>query len=461
MNFASPASRAGWPLWVGMVLCLGACGGKKAAPHPTPETDATLPIGPPPGKDAGSPQSPDVGAGGAGGAPAPDASADAPIDRGADRPADGPRDSSLDLPSGPQALGAVCELPGGGMLPCLSGGMCCKPCCDGRPAVCTRPVQNGAGIGVGKCPLPDLTVSASALRNSLGLGPTTFSSASCEAREACVETPGVRNSLHFEVTTPNIGTSDLVLGSPLAGGTSLGSGFLYSRCHDHYHFAGYALYQLMGADGKEVLQGKKRAFCLEDIQPVDGFPLPQSMEPKFDCNYQGIQMGWADTYHNGLTCQFMDVTGVPPGQYTLKVTVNPDRIFPELSYDNNSVEVSVSIPARAPDPTQACLGMVPGLNRECGWRQAGSYDCMPGARVNVGCGAECGLGTSNGDPQIRVCPGETPCAWPGLGGNDDCTPSDEVLGARVTVLCPAGGRITVMTGPAMTGDPVSCNVQVR
>jgi hypothetical protein len=386
---------------------------------------------------------------------------DAPMDGApADAPGKDTADAAVDLPTGPQPAGAVCEIPGGGMLPCESGLLCCKPCCDGRPAVCTKPAQNAAGIGIGKCPLPDLTVDVQALRASLGFGPMTFSTASCEAREACVDTPGVRNTLHFEVTTPNIGTADLVLGSPLGGGTTLGEGFVYSRCHDHYHFAGYALYQLIGADGQEVLRGKKRAFCLEDYTPTD-FPLRRSAEPKYDCDYQGIQVGWADTYYNGLVCQFMDVTSVQPGTYRLRVTVNPDHVFPELSYDNNSVELPVSVPATPASPTDTCLGTVPGLNRECGWRMAGSYPCTPGARVSAGCGRECGLGTSSGDPQIRVCPGEGPCPWPGLGGNDDCTPSDESLGSRVTVLCPASGRITVLTGPAYTGDAATCNVEVQ
>ena len=455
MNRASPVRRALRPLSVALIAWLGACGGGKAkAPALVPEADADA-VTPPKNKDAQPAAPADAGE-----EPdaelvpdAPGAPPDAAVDRGR-------ADASFDLPSGPQAMGAVCEIPGGGMLPCQTGLLCCKPCCDGRPAVCTRPVQNAAGIGVGKCPLPDLTVDAQALRASLGLGPMSFSTASCEAREACVDTPGTRNALHFEVTTPNIGSADLVLGSPLAGGTPLG-GFIYSRCHDHYHFAGYALYQLIGPDGKEVLQGKKRAFCLEDFTPLDNFPLPHSAEPKYDCDYQGIQVGWADTYYNGLTCQFMDVTSVAPGDYTLRVTVNPEHIIPELTYDNNVVEVQLTIPAGTPMATDACLGMVPGINRECGWKKAGSFSCTPGARVSAGCGAECGLGTASGDPQIRVCPGETACAWPGLGGNDDCTTSENVHGSKVTVLCPSSGRLTVLTGPAFTGDPVGCNVEVR
>jgi hypothetical protein len=386
---------------------------------------------------------------------------DAPVDRGGG-PADVRRDLSIDLPEGPQPMGASCEIPGGGMLPCAAGLLCCKPCCDGRPAVCTRPAQNAAGIGNGRCPLPDLTVDAAALRQSVGIGPMSFSTSSCEAREACIDGPGTRTALHFEVTTPNRGTSDLVLGSPLSGLTSLSSGFVFSRCHEHYHFSGYALYQLLDpVTGKEVLQGKKRAFCLEDVTTVDDYPLPRGQNAKYDCDYQGIQMGWADTYHNGLTCQFMDVTGVPPGRYDLRVTVNPDKIFPELSYDNNTAQVPVTIPGPPASPVESCVGQVPGLNRECGWRKLGSYPCTAGQRVEVGCGVECGLGRADGDPMIRVCPGDDACAWPGLGGNDDCTTSLDLRGAKVAALCPASGRITVMAGPAYTGDEASCDVAVR
>ena len=92
--------------------------------------------------------------------------------------------------------------------------ICCQPCCEGRPAVCTAPVQNAAGIGVGKCPLPDLAVNLNALQTRLGTGPMTFAANSCEARETCVAQPGTRNTLHFEVLTPNIGTADLILGTP-------------------------------------------------------------------------------------------------------------------------------------------------------------------------------------------------------------------------------------------------------
>jgi hypothetical protein len=433
--------------WLLTLALVAACssGGKKPIPTPPPpDASAT---------DASADQS------------LPDVVADAPA---ADRPADlrvpsdaPPPDGEPDPSGGPQPLGARCETSAGAMVACADGLLCCKPCCDGRPAVCTRPVSNDAGIGNGRCPLPDLTVSARALRDSVGFGPMTIPASSCEAREECADSPGTRNLLHFEVTTPNIGSADLVLGSPLAGGVTIGEGFIYSRCHQHYHFAGYALYQLFDASNKEVVRGKKRAFCLEDFGPLQTFPLPRPMMPRYTCDNQGISVGWADTYANGLTCQYIDLTGLPPGRYTLRVTVNPDRVFPELTYDNNTAETPVDVPAPVTRPTQRCVGTVNGVQRECGWNLIGSSACTPGARVSVGCGAECGLGRTDGDPMLRVCDGDEPCAWPGLGNNDDCTPSMDVLGARVNFLCPPSGRYTVMTGPADSSQTASCDLEVR
>jgi hypothetical protein len=390
--------------------------------------------------------------------PAIDATADASA------PADAAPDLALDAPrppADPLGVGMTCQGTAGERIDCAAGLLCCQPCCDGRPAVCTMPVQNSAGIGVGKCPLPDLTVDATALKNSLGFGPLTVSPSSCEAREQCVNEPGRRDTLHFEVTTPNLGTADLVLGSPLGKAAALGSGFLFSRCHQHYHFAGYALYQLIDGAGHEVVRGNKRAFCLEDFGALETFPLPRRHEPRYDCNYQGISVGWADTYYNGLSCQYMDLTGVPAGHYTLRVTVNPDRIFPELSYDNNVAEAPVDLQPLTGDPTQPCLGSVAGVNRECGWRSAVTAACTPGLRASAGCGLECGLGTAQGDPMIRVCPGDVPCPWPGLGNNDDCTPGGNVHGARVTFTCPASGTFTVLTGPAVSDETAGCDVELR
>ena len=62
-----------------------------------------------------------------------------------------------------------------------------------------------------------------------------------------------------------------------------------------------------------------------------------------DCDNQGISAGWEDSYDSSLDCQWLDITGVPAGDYILRVTVNPDSLFPETIITDNSSDVEVRI----------------------------------------------------------------------------------------------------------------------
>jgi hypothetical protein len=92
--------------------------------------------------------------------------------------------------------------------------------------------------------------------------------------------------------------------------------------------------------------GHKQAFCLEDFEPVSANAGPA----KFTCAYQGISVGWSDTYGSYLDCQWIDVTGVFPGQYRLRVTINGGpsgpHVFQESNYTDNVATVPVTIPKR-------------------------------------------------------------------------------------------------------------------
>jgi hypothetical protein len=55
-------------------------------------------------------------------------------------------------------------------------------------------------------------------------------------------------------------------------------------------------------------------------------------------------VGWADVYDHSLDCQWIDVTGVPAGDYLLRLTVNPSGTFPEAQQSNNSSLARVAIP---------------------------------------------------------------------------------------------------------------------
>lgn len=320
---------------------------------------------------------------------------------------------------------------------CSQGETCCIA---GFLGTC-RDLTDGAA-----CPLPDLVVSEEAASGSWDIRDEYFPEESCAVAEQCVDAPGQRRLLRFSTQTDNVGQSDLVLGDPTSA-----PGFEFSECHGHYHFEGYAQYELVGANGEIAATGHKQAFCLMDIDNVGG---SNDIQP-FHCQFQGLHQGWGDVYGAGLDCQWVDITDVAAGDYTLRITVNPERDLPESDYDNNTAEIAVSIwDPGTEDPLRPCNQG--GFPRECGWELAEGYQgvsCTPGEELNVSCGCDCG-----GDPILRVCDGSEACVGSeALGANDDsCS-----LCSETTVVCPASGTYTVMLGSYSANQDFACELRIN
>lgn len=197
------------------------------------------------------------------------------------------------------------------------------------------------GNGPLGCPAPDLIVDPlwiDPIFTVIDVGPET-----CELFEDCVGGLGERRLLLFTAATPNVGAIDLVMGIP-ANQPEL---FHYSACHDHYHFDEFARYELLDSEGAAVVAvGHKQAFCMLDTV---SWAWPNEV-PRFDCANQGISRGFTDSYDAGLPCQWVDITGVPAGDYVLRITLNRapvDAALPilvERDYGNNVLEVAVVVP---------------------------------------------------------------------------------------------------------------------
>lgn len=182
--------------------------------------------------------------------------------------------------------------------------------------------------------LPDLVPDLGALERSLVIENRTFGFDACVIEEACVLGPGERRLLRFATTTLNLGTADLRVGDPVGN-----PAFTYSPCHYHYHFDGFAAYRLLRMDGTLAAAGHKQAFCLMDGSPRTDDAGP----PQFHCDHQGLSRGWADTY-DVVDCQWIDITGVEPGEYIVEIEVNPDRVIPELDHTNNIIQTLFTVP---------------------------------------------------------------------------------------------------------------------
>lgn len=171
------------------------------------------------------------------------------------------------------------------------------------------------------------------------LNTETFEATDCAVVEGMI-TAGRHRLLRFSTESRNIGGADLVMPPVHDAAGNLNPIYEFQECHGHYHFLGFAAYRLLSQSGATVATGRKVSFCLEDVEP---WSATAPRESKYDCDAQGIQAGWSDIYDSGLEGQWIDVTTVAPGIYTLEVTLDPDNLLEESDNTNNSVHVPVVI----------------------------------------------------------------------------------------------------------------------
>ncbi len=236
-----------------------------------------------------------------------------------------------------------------------------------------------------------------------------FAKDSCALDEACVDGPGDRRLLRFDTWTPNVGETDLVVGSPEVNPEL----FEYAACHDHFHFLDFANYRLLDGKGEVAATGHKQSFALIDFEqyfPDAGpgqYPLPDGT--------QGITAGWADIYGAYLDCQWVDITGVEPGDYTLEIHVNPEEHLFEASYENNIALIPVTI------GEEDDVGPVLPPPKE--------WTC-PGGFYSADDGCDCGCGAVDPD-----CPNPTAAACTYCDGPGACSTSCDEIDANNNAVC--------------------------
>jgi hypothetical protein len=221
---------------------------------------------------------------------------------------------------------------------------------------------------------PNLTVREDVLGSQWVVRDENISPTACSAIEGEV-TPGLRKLVRFTVMTPNTGNQDIFVGDPNAHVAANDGLFEFASCHHHYHFRHYALYELVDPRTGRVWRAAKRGFCMLDTDPVpnsiSGFPPRQGQYKSCGAigipGNQGISVGWADTYRFTLAGQYFVLDGgdgqpvVPPGDYIIRVTVNPPFVaqkgepcpnvdpngfchqLPESNYNDNIGTAKISI----------------------------------------------------------------------------------------------------------------------
>jgi len=126
--------------------------------------------------------------------------------------------------------------------------------------------------------------------------------------------------------------------------------------HSHWHYRGFMVYELRSIpDGTLVGPDVKTGFCLGDRHRIAdrnvGGAAPTA---RFDVNCgkdkprllrvrEGISVGWYDNYDAYLEGQYIDVTGVEAGRYTLVHRSNPRGVIRETTYENNASSALIAL----------------------------------------------------------------------------------------------------------------------
>lgn len=268
---------------------------------------------------------------------------------------------------------------------------------DGSTGTTAAEESTGTTGTGGALPDIDMTVVADDTMASIFTQTLTFTEQSCQYVDGCLGGVGQRRLLRFDTITPNLGDADFYVGNH----NNHPELFEQSECSMAWLFVNYARYRLLDAGGVEVGTGHKSAFALIDLAPFTQDAGPAQYGFGED---MGISVGWADIYNAGLDCQWVDITGVPAGQYTLELSINPDHVIEESTYDNNILQLAVTIEEG---------GDVPGPPPE--WVCPAAYFA-----ANDGCDCGCGaLDPDCNDATVESC---DYCMPPGCA--NDCSEID-------------------------------------
>nr|XP_040218538.2 lysyl oxidase homolog 3A-like [Anopheles coluzzii] len=188
--------------------------------------------------------------------------------------------------------------------------------------------------------MADLVFDHVEMEQSLHLEDRLMYLLQCAMEENCVATQAyeiqrdnpnwhleTRRLLKFTARVVNMGTADFRPHIPKHL-------WEWHLCHMHYHsMEVFATFDVIDGQGRKVAEGHKASFCLEDNQCLPG------VEPRYACaNYgdQGISVNCSDIYRHNIDCQWVDISELDFGEYTMRVAINPEFKVPEMRFDNNA-----------------------------------------------------------------------------------------------------------------------------
>ena len=193
---------------------------------------------------------------------------------------------------------------------------------------------------------PDIVLDPQRFKAQMEIVDRYFEPTDCAIPEEAVGGPGYRRLLRFDTVLMNRGDGDLVVGDRSDPYNPYAPYFVFHACHGHYHINNFSIYELVDLQGSVVVAGTKQGFCFEDsFKYEDG-----GKSSGYDCHNNGITSGWGDWYYKQLVGQWIDITGVPAGQYIVRVRLNTGEFHPIFDEGQNRYSNVTETLVTIPDP---------------------------------------------------------------------------------------------------------------
>ena len=124
--------------------------------------------------------------------------------------------------------------------------------------------------------------------------------------------------------------------------------------HNHWHVRDLEQYVLESQNGQTRRYGEKHGFCFWDNYRYDttlpDYPSDAFYTGSNSCRtltdgtvLMGLSIGWGDRYPATIVDQYINISGLPAGEYTVTATADWANWFAETDENNNSTTARIRI----------------------------------------------------------------------------------------------------------------------